>query len=294
MARQATMDQAGDTIVEWVFRWLGTGPWPLLPLLLQVVFGLGTFAVGAMIGSFLNVVVYRLPRGRSPAEGRSHCPACGSRILAKDNVPVLSWILLRGRCRGCDAPISSRYPLVEAGCGLLFLGLASLEVVVTDPGWSIWWTPLDADPWREAIFLYHAFAACTLLAWWLIECDGGSIPWRHAAGVLAVAVLVPMVLPAVHPVTADAGIVSPKALLRPAGDIRPTAARDWFDRGLLVSALGAAAAIILAAILEKPSGPSRAVFLGLVLTGIVFGWQGAMWAAPAAMMLCQIGKKPSP
>ena len=80
-----------------------------------------TFAgvFGAMIGSFLNVVVYRLPRRESLVRPASHCTACGTAIKPYDNIPVVSWLLLRGRCRNCSAPISKRYPLVEALTALL-------------------------------------------------------------------------------------------------------------------------------------------------------------------------------
>ena len=75
---------------------------------------------GTLIGSFLNVVVHRVPIGRSIVSPPSACPACGARIRAFDNIPVLSWLLLRGRCRSCHHPISVRYPLVEAATGVLF------------------------------------------------------------------------------------------------------------------------------------------------------------------------------
>ena len=75
--------------------------------------------LGAIVGSFLNVVAYRLPRGESLAHPPSRCPSCGAPVKPYDNIPVLSWLLLRGRCRSCGAPISWRYPLVEAGTGLL-------------------------------------------------------------------------------------------------------------------------------------------------------------------------------
>jgi leader peptidase (prepilin peptidase)/N-methyltransferase len=74
---------------------------------------------GAIIGSFLNVVAYRLPRKESLSHPPSRCPSCGAPVKPYDNIPVLSWLLLRGRCRNCQAPISWRYPLVEAGTGLL-------------------------------------------------------------------------------------------------------------------------------------------------------------------------------
>lgn len=85
---------------------------------------------GSIIGSFLNVVVYRLPLGRSVAFPPSACPDCGERVRAFDNVPVLSWLLLRGHCRDCGARISVRYPLVELGTAVLF-ALVLLRVLST-------------------------------------------------------------------------------------------------------------------------------------------------------------------
>jgi leader peptidase (prepilin peptidase)/N-methyltransferase len=75
---------------------------------------------GLIIGSFLNVVAYRLPRGESLAHPPSRCPSCGAPVKPYDNIPVLSWLLLRGRCRSCQAPISARYPLVEGVTGVLW------------------------------------------------------------------------------------------------------------------------------------------------------------------------------
>ena len=84
---------------------------------------------GAIIGSFLNVVAYRLPRGESLSHPPSRCPHCGKPVKPYDNIPVLSWLLLRGRCRHCKEPISARYPIVEAGTGLL----CALVVVAKGP-----------------------------------------------------------------------------------------------------------------------------------------------------------------
>lgn len=70
-------------------------------------------AIGLLVGSFLNVVIWRVPRGESIVAPGSHCPACDARVRPRDNVPLLSWLLLRGRCRDCHAPISARYPTVE-------------------------------------------------------------------------------------------------------------------------------------------------------------------------------------
>jgi leader peptidase (prepilin peptidase)/N-methyltransferase len=78
-------------------------------------------ALGLAVGSFLNVVVWRVPRGESVVRPGSACPGCGAAIRPRDNVPVLGWLLLRGRCRGCGMSISRRYPLVEAATAGLFV-----------------------------------------------------------------------------------------------------------------------------------------------------------------------------
>jgi leader peptidase (prepilin peptidase)/N-methyltransferase len=80
--------------------------------------------LGLAVGSFLNVVIHRVPRHESLVSPRSHCPGCGTTLANRDNVPVVSWLALRGRCRTCAASISPRYPLVELACGGLFAGAA--------------------------------------------------------------------------------------------------------------------------------------------------------------------------
>jgi leader peptidase (prepilin peptidase)/N-methyltransferase len=81
--------------------------------------------LGLAVGSFLNVVIYRVPKGMSVVSPRSACPSCGTPIAERDNIPVASWLLLRGRCRHCHEPISARYPVVELVCAGLFAGLAA-------------------------------------------------------------------------------------------------------------------------------------------------------------------------
>lgn len=82
--------------------------------------------LGLAIGSFLNVVIHRLPRGQSLLTPPSTCPSCGTRLRAIDNIPVLSWVVLRGRCHACRAPISVQYPIVEAVTAVLFVLIAWL------------------------------------------------------------------------------------------------------------------------------------------------------------------------
>ena len=112
---------------------------------------------GLLIGSFLNVVIWRVPRRESIVSPPSACPRCGQRIAPRDNVPVVSWLVLRGRCRGCRQPISIRYPLVELGTALTFV------LVVVRFGLTL------AVP----AYLYLAAIAVALA---LIDLDVGRLP----------------------------------------------------------------------------------------------------------------------
>ncbi len=99
---------------------------------MMLAIGIFVWLLGLAIGSFLNVVIYRLPRGLSVNQPRrSFCPHCQRWLPWSENIPVLSWLLLRGRCRGCAAPISAQYPLVELLCGLAFV-LVHVLLFVTD------------------------------------------------------------------------------------------------------------------------------------------------------------------
>lgn len=86
----------------------------------QVLLVTGCVVLGLVIGSFLNVVAWRVPRGESVVSPGSHCPACDAPVRVRDNLPVLGWVLLRGRCRDCGSPISVRYPAVELVTAVVF------------------------------------------------------------------------------------------------------------------------------------------------------------------------------
>ncbi len=129
--------------------------------------------LGLVIGSFLNVVIHRLPRGESVVNPPSHCPGCGRRVPPLENVPLLSYLWLRGRCRGCGMRISLRYPAIEAATGLLFALLVARHGV----------SPIAA--------VYLLFAAA-LVAAAAIDFDHRIIPDRISVGGLGIAlVLVP-------------------------------------------------------------------------------------------------------
>lgn len=140
---------------------------------------------GLLIGSFLNVVVWRVPRGESIVSPPSACPRCGHQIRARDNVPVVSWLLLRGRCRDCGEPIARRYPLVELGTGIAFalaawvVGLSwTLPAVLYLVAIGIALALIDLDVHRlpDAIVLpsYLAAGALLALASWN---PGGASDW---------------------------------------------------------------------------------------------------------------------
>jgi leader peptidase (prepilin peptidase) / N-methyltransferase len=93
------------------------------------------FPAGMILGSFVGVVAHRVPRGEPFVAGRSRCPHCGTRIAAYDNVPLLSYLLLRGRCRSCREPIAARYPLAELGLGALYAG--TYLALGDDPLWEL-------------------------------------------------------------------------------------------------------------------------------------------------------------
>jgi leader peptidase (prepilin peptidase)/N-methyltransferase len=118
--------------------------------------------VGLAVGSFLNVVIARVPAGESVVRPGSRCPRCGTAIAPRDNVPLLGWLLLRGRGRCCGAPIGARYPLVEAGTAIAFGGVA-------------WWA-LDrpATAWALPAFLYLAGISIALA---LIDLDTFRLPF---------------------------------------------------------------------------------------------------------------------
>jgi leader peptidase (prepilin peptidase) / N-methyltransferase len=130
--------------------------------------------VGSVVGSFLNVVIARLPQGQSVIHPRSRCPGCGAPIAWYDNIPVLSWLFLRARCRRCRAPISVRYPLVELLVGVL--GALAVQRHGVEPsavaelafgGFLVALAFIDLDTWLLPFVLSVPFAALGLAAGWL-------------------------------------------------------------------------------------------------------------------------------
>ena len=147
------------------------------------------FFGGMITGSFVGVVAHRVPLGRSIVGPRSECPSCGTQIAAYDNVPVLSWLLLGGHCRNCEARIPARYPLIELAVGIAFA--ATTVVLAGDPAQlalglvfvsvlaAITLTDLERRVIPNAILLVGAVLGLGIV----IATDPASLPERAAAAV---------------------------------------------------------------------------------------------------------------
>ncbi|MGA2069554.1 MAG: prepilin peptidase [Thermoguttaceae bacterium] len=227
---------------------------------------------GAAVGSFLNVVVYRLPAGMSIVRPRSHCPLCLHPIRWFDNLPVLSWALLRGQCRDCRGPISIRYPLVEALTAAMLLALGAVDLFgdqdhlpmrCVGPGSWVGRTM----PQQCGVDLYHFLLLCTLLAAALVAIDGARPPRRLFAPVLGLGLLAPLAWPWLHPVAAGIG----------------PGMGPW--AGLVDGLAGLAAGTVLGGIsaMVPQRLPKDAGFaLGAASAGVVLGWQAALAVVLAA------------
>lgn len=180
------------------------------PLLLAATL-LWLFVVGSTVGSFLNVVIYRMPAGLSLLFPSSHCPACKTPIRLRDNMPILGWLLLRGKCRDCGVHISARYPLVELITALMFVVLAWFEPMSNATNLP-WVGFLRAQPavgqhtltavnlW--GMYAFHVFFVCSLLTAALIEYDGHSLSGKLIITPLLVGLIAPIVWTWLRPLPA--------------------------------------------------------------------------------------------
>lgn len=153
------------------------------------------FAIGAVVGSFLNVCIYRLPWQKSVVWPGSHCPKCLEPIAARDNIPILSWALLRGECRRCGLRIPARYALVEALVGLLFASAYVVDVA-SAPG------PFPAPGF--ATMAYHQVLFALLVTATFIDYDFQIIPDEVTVTGMALGLLLGALAPGVRPDPATA------------------------------------------------------------------------------------------
>ena len=204
------------------------------------------FVIGACIGSFLNVVIYRLPAGKSVVSPRSQCK-CGKFIAWYDNIPILSWFILRGRCRHCGERFSIRYPLIEAGTALVFLGL-----------WKAGGFPVG--------LVWIVFAGLMIPAAF-IDLDTMEIPDRFSIGGFILGIVFSVAVPSLH------GI--PESGLFILDGIRGAVA--GLQGAFIGSGLILWIALVAEVILRKEAmGFGDVKLMGAI--GAFCGWQGAVFS----------------
>jgi len=285
------------------------------------------FVFWSLIGSFLNVVVHRLPQGLSVVHGGSRCPQCHSPIKWYDNLPVVGWLNLNGRCRSCDLPIAARYPIVESICAGLCTAVYFRELIsggANLPGREPDFLHggmlrMFPDPRLDLIglYLYHCGTMSLLLAWGLIAWDGQRVPRRSVLAACVVATILPLVFPWLHPIPLGAG---PGTTGRSCGAWPPTMVsvqgslerfvEESLAQGLAVSVVGGLAGLLCGLLLQKMFarlllgdasgrtglplgprhglGPPHALGAGLAIVGIVFGWQGMLGTLSLLLAACLV------
>jgi leader peptidase (prepilin peptidase)/N-methyltransferase len=256
---------------------------PLLPLwamelMANVFLWVWLFCIGATVGSFLNVVAYRLPRGLNLSLPGSFCPHCSHPIRLYDNIPILSWLALRGRCRDCAGRISPRYFVVE-----LITASAFLLVLLTDlylPPGSLGFatrrllSPRDGIPFW-VMYATHVVLLSTLIAAVLMRADRSPVPARLFWPALALALAVPLIWPQVRSVPAFAY----------------HSQRDWqigLIDGLLGLAMGLAVGALASLPAQRQSWQPRTVIALAACIGAVLGWQRAAIWFLVILPLCDV------
>lgn len=268
----------------------------VVPRLIDVTIVIWCFWVGSSVGSFLNVVAWRMPRGES-INGRSHCPRCLAQLRARDNLPVFGWLYLGGRCYRCRLPISVRYPIVEACVGLSLTAVCVAELYqLSLPGQSV---HSHAGPFRAPVInleilviaLYHVVGLAVSWACGLIRLDGHRLPPLLVAWGIGLTVLPMLAYPTLMVVPWQVGV-----------------SEVWRPHGLYLDAVtrvatAICAATILARYLSRslcpnadpkldPLGRSTARLMDLIvilsIPAVLVGWQAviavtvvASWIAAA-------------
>lgn len=259
-------------------EWLASLPWAEAAAVMLA------FACGATVGSFLNVVAHRVPQGRSVVGGGSRCPVCETRIRPRDNVPVLGWLMLGGRCRDCGSPIAGTYPTVEAACGLL---LATLAVIVlagragampAGPPLDLLFIRGDATPLE--VWFGRAVPLMVLVAWGLLMGRGHRPSVRSRCVVLLLTAGAALLVPALGP--PGLGV-----------DGAPWPASGGWRAAVIAVAAGCGTGLAAEGVLGWPPGAG-----GAALMGAMFGWQGVavhlVSSGVAAAARCGFGSTRSP
>ena len=251
-----------------------------LPISADLIFTLGilpfVFAFGASVGSFLNVVVYRMPLGISLVFQRSRCPGCGTQIAGRDNMPILGWLLLGGRCRACQTAISLRYPSIEMIVGAFFLLFYFVELIsggINLPNrvpnmyagvvWIVFYMKWDLI----TIYLFHCVMLCLLLALALVDLDRKRLPIKAIVQFLLL-----LAVPAIF--------FHHLLLVKIPQTIFGVTMPIW-SQGLVTVAAGASLGLLVALAVLKvcrrwTEREEYHFVVGLVLVGVALGWQAVL------------------
>jgi leader peptidase (prepilin peptidase)/N-methyltransferase len=238
--------------------------------------------LGAAVGSFLNVVIYRSPRGMSLLHPGSHCPACRHPIRVRDNVPVLGWLLLRGRCRDCGTKISARYPLIEGMVALLFVGMAALYLGLGGETLPLPARDLsDTFGWTERrltfICGFHLLLITYLLAAAGMRFDGQRVPGWLTIGIAVAGFVLPCIWPWLRPQECGFAFQS----------------TPWID-GLIGGIAGAVLGWIVGGDRLRWLAPPARINFAYVVVGAFLGWQAVLMIACIAtacgVLLAMLGR----
>ena len=266
------------------------------------LFAVWLIAVGASVGSFLNVVVYRVPAGLNLISPGSRCPRCLHPIRARHNVPIFGWLALGGRCADCQLPISTRYPLVELLVGMLFLIVGGVELIGNGVNLprrqeSAFGGALDdsnspqptmraalttKEPWTLGVTVtLHLALLATLIAAALIDFDRQPISSRIVTPVIVAALAAVVIWPAIHPLAS----IPPAWWAQRDPELGFDGVLGSWQAGELDAALGglaggcAAFLLFVAAwfrpwLLDRYATPLTLLWIAI---GLVFGWQLVPW-----------------
>ena len=253
---------------------------PELSTLFTALLTIWLFAVGASVGSFLNVVIYRMPAGLSIAHPPSHCPNCQHLIRRQDNIPICSWLALRGKCHYCKAPISIRYLLIELLVAITFIIVALFEA--TCNGSNLPGNSEQYSSFAPAIWIIYSNQVIFLSTLWciaLIEYDQQRVPKRLVLPCFVVTAISMTTIPAFYPHPAGIEFQLP-----------------WQLNNLLTGILGATTGALVGWQLErllqatkiKGAGPGGCI-LATALGGWVLGWQAIMAILVITGLLISMG-----
>lgn len=248
------------------------------------------FAFGATTGSFLNVCIYRVPRGESIASPPSHCTFCNQYIRWYDNLPLLSYLLLRGKCRRCGAVFSPRYFLIELLTAGLFAALC-WKFFVFQKGWGFH----DAY-WRHVgMFVVHVLLVCALIVASFIDLDLQIIPDEISLPGVVLALVASLLLPGLHDVALDLTQIREPVLhfvCRPLAHFGAPPMLAGLVAGLLGAIAGGGVIAVTGAVgklvFKKQAMGGGDVKL-MAMIGAVMGWQLSIFTFVLACFVGVVG-----